>query len=174
MLRRKKKEKEVEVKETELPLGSASQDSEKAIEVQTVEATSTPESIEVVAEVPASEPVASEPVATEVTAPVVGSSDDTMAQLTNTLNSEFKKSGNGLTAQIAKVSNNLTYVLIKAANSAYCFARIGEAKEASRAKLELEFLSNVPSHAHNQIFEICKSLNIPDSKRLFFHPSGIL
>lgn len=169
MLRRKKKEKEVEVKETELPLGSASQDSEKAIEVQTVEATSTPESIEVVAEVPASEPVA-----TEVTAPVVGSSDDTMAQLTNTLNSEFKKSGNGLTAQIAKVSNNLTYVLIKAANSAYCFARIGEAKEASRAKLELEFLSNVPSHAHNQIFEICKSLNISDSKRLFFHPSGIL
>lgn len=164
MLRRKKKEKEVEIKETELPLGSAPQNSEKVIEVD-----STPESIEVV-----SETITPEPAATEVVEPIVNSGDDELAQLTNTLNSEFKKSGNGLTAQIAKVSNNLTYVLIKAANSAYCFARIGQAKEASRANLELEFLSNVPSHAHNQIFEICKSLNISDSKRLFFHPSGIL
>lgn len=166
MLRRKKKEKEVEVKETELPLGSASQDPEKDTEEQTVEVSLTPESTEVVAEAAAFETVIN-----EVTEPVVESGDNAMAQLTNTLNSEFKKSGNGLTAQIAKVSNNLTYVLIKAANSAYCFARIGQ---APRGGLELEFLSNVPSHAHNQIFEICKSLNISDSKRLFFHPSGIL
>lgn len=164
MLRRKKKEKEVEVKETELPLSSASKDSEEVVEVD-----STPENTDVVVET-----IVPEPAATEVVEPIVNSSDDELAQLTNTLNSEFKKSGNGLTAQIAKVSNNLTYVLIKAANSAYCFARIGQAKEASRANLELEFLSNVPSHAHNQIFEICKSLNISDSKRLFFHPSGIL
>lgn len=166
MLRRKKKEKEVEVKETELPLSSASKDSEEVVEVQAVEVDSTLKNTEVVTET-----IAPEPVAAEVAEPVVDSSNDALAQLTNTLNSEFKKSGNGLTAQIAKVSNNLTYVLIKAANSAYCFARIGQ---APRGGLELEFLSNVPSHAHNQIFEICKSLNISDSKRLFFHPSGIL
>ena len=169
MLRRKKKEKEVEVKETELPLGSAQQDPENVVKTQTVEVDSTSENADVVVET-----IAPKSVVAEVAEPAVDSGDDTLAQLTNTLNSEFKKSGNGLTAQIAKVSNNLTYVLIKAANSAYCFARIGQAKEASRANLELEFLSNVPAHAHNQIFEICKNLNISDSKRLFFHPSGIL
>lgn len=169
MLRRKKKEKEVEVIETELTLSSATQDSEKVVEAESIEIT--PVAEETTAIEPQPEPIS---VPAQVSEYVVESSNDNMVQLTNTLNSEFKKSANGLTAQIAKVSNNITYVLIKAANSAYCFARVGQPKESSRATLEVEFLSNVPSHAHNQIFEICKNLNISDSKRLFFHPSGIL
>lgn len=113
-----------------------------------------------------------EPVVEEL--PVTTQGEDDFAKLTNTLNSEFKKVGNGLTAQVAKVGQNVTYVLIKAASSAYCFARIGAGREGSRAKMDLEFLSNVPADAHRQILAIAKTLNISDSKRLFFHPSGIL
>jgi hypothetical protein len=167
----RKKKTETEAKETELILGAVSQEPEEVVESQPVEVVSSTESPEAPTPDLLSESVS---VPTQVSEYVVDSSNDNMAQLTNTLNSEFKKSGNGLTAQIAKVSNNITYVLIKAANSAYCFARIGQPKESSRATLEVEFLSNVPSHAHSQISEICKSLNISDSKRLFFHPSGIL
>ena len=168
MLRRKKKDKVVETTETELPLQASAQaptDQVEEVIVETVEESP-------VEEAPASAPV--EVKAVEETVPAVESPDDTLAKLTNTLNAEFKKLNNGLTAHIAKVSNNLTYVLIKAANSAYCFGRIGTGKEGSRAALELEFLSNVPADAHRNIFEICKSLDIQDSKRLFFHPSGIL
>ena len=157
--------------ETELVLGTTSQEPEEVVESQPVEVVSAIETLEAPTPDLLSE---SASVPTQVSEYVVESNNDNMAQLTNTLNSEFKKSGNGLTAHIAKVSNNITYILIKAANSAYCFARIGQPKESSRATLEVEFLSNIPSHAHTQIFEICKSLNISDSKRLFFHPSGIL
>ena len=169
MLKRKKKEKQVEVSETELSLSSAAQNSEEVTEAQPTEITQVAE--ETIAIDTQPEPLL---VPTQGHEYVAESSNDKMAQLANTLNSEFKKSGNGLAAHIAKVSNNITYVLIKATNSSYCFARIGQPKESSRATLEVEFLSNVPSHAHSQISEICKSLNISDSKRLFFHPSGIL
>lgn len=158
MLKIKKKEKETVSEELNAPLGSSNEtakdDSEASVTAPKTE-TSTAQ-------------------AEAVKVPAKSTGDNELAMLTNTLNAEFKKAGNGLTAQIAKVSNNLTYVLIKAANSAYCFARIGSGQEGSRASQEIEFLSNVPSEAHRQIFEICKSLNISDSKRLFFHPSGIL
>jgi hypothetical protein len=171
----RKKKTETESKGTELNLEDAVQDSVVAVDPQPVEEISTTKSAEDSAKTDVLTPQpAPELTITQPSEVIVDSSNDAMAHLTNTLNSEFKKSGNGLTAHIAKVSNNIAYVLIKAANSAYCFARIGQAKEASRAALELEFLSNAPSHAHNQISEICKSLNIFDSKRLFFHPSGIL
>jgi hypothetical protein len=163
MLKRKRKEKEVK---EEVALDTSSEETQ-----ETIEATFNAEEV-VVNDVPQKESEVAQP-DQESTTPTE-SSEDKLSQLTNTLNFEFKKAGNGLTSQIAKVSNNLAYVLIKAANSAYCFARIGGGREGSRAELELEFLSNVPAEAHRQIFEICKSLNISDSKRLFFHPSGIL
>lgn len=162
MARTKKIKKTEESLETP-ELIEASENKEQKIET-TSEETSVVEETAAVAKV-------EETVVEEL--PVTQGADD-LAKLTNTLNSEFKKVGNGLTAQVAKVGQNVTYVLIKAASSAYCFARIGAGREGSRAKLELEFLSNVPADAHRQILAIAKSLGISDSKRLFFHPSGIL
>ncbi len=163
MARTKKTKKTEESLETP-ELIEASTEKEQALEIAPVETSATEEK--------APTPTVEEPAVEEVAATVQG--EDDFAKLTNTLNAEFKKVGNGLTAQIAKVGQNVTYVLIKAASSAYCFARIGAGREGSRAKLELEFLSNVPADAHRQILAIAKSLGISDSKRLFFHPSGIL
>ena len=69
-------------------------------------------------------------------------------------------------------SNSL---LIKQTGGVYCFCRVVPRSRNHNGQIwEAEFLTNVPAQVHTKLVKILKEAEVPDSKRQFFNPSGLL
>ena len=78
-----------------------------------------------------------------------------------------------LSVSVAEVSRGALFILIKQKGNINAFCRLVRQLRTENS-WEAEYLANVPPHVFAKINDTLISLNIPNSKRLYFNPGGVL